>query len=192
MNNTIIDQSVLLNEFELKTLFNGLKKRYSIINIVPRISSLEQVYYIAFFEREGIIFSKHLYYRKTINPVDPKPSFSDYLATCVRLLNEFIEEIDSTILLDTKSEKASFSFLSHLIHSHIVEQHDRFFKLELINRNMNYKRQLELKQKSLKLFEEGNSARSIYSKLFRYYKFSNKKFVNKILDSKGVLTFNGR
>lgn len=174
----------LLNDFDKKIILRALES-YNIIDLVAYINDFNTVFYVAFFEREGIIFSYDFYYCE-VEAYKSKRTSAAFLEKIQETLDAFIIDIDDNILKknsvriwDVDPVWHSLSFiLNNMLDNYLnckITAHDRtnedfLFKFELI------------KKQARTWIVEGRSPYSVFNYFLRELDINNLEIVNKILD----------
>jgi len=186
--NSEINKLGFLNEFEIKTLYRVLND-YDVINIAPRISDLNQTYYIIFIKREEFIFSCPVFYSKAPKKTLTKPDFSDFISLCFSTLQKLCKTLDSYVINNNSVDTKVFDLCSLSICNTITQQLDYFYKMLLVEQKPDRSIVDDTWAKCKSMLYKGEKPKDIFNKFYKDYKIDNVDFFNGVVNCKGNLQF---
>ncbi len=166
MNNT--KNSLPLNDFEMKSLITDLQKDYDLIGVAPCIINFNEVNYIFYFKKSGLIFAKRILHSFFSPYPSEKRSVSDFLINTKSELDLLIERIDLNVFEDCRSDSLPIETEASCLTRDIedlafnVLTYDEFFTIKYLHHNT-------IENEASKLISNGIKKRDIYNLLFEKY-----------------------
>lgn len=179
----------ILNPFDKKIILRGLQK-YNVIDMLLYIGRDNIIYYVVFFEREGIIFSQDFYFCD-LEFVRFKPTACKFLTNIEKSLEACICDLEYVVLkkgsvkiFDVDSHLSSFFKILDLMIADLIN-----CEIDNINPNSPFgvSKFNSVKENAKRMLIDGRWPFVVFNYCLKELNINNLELVNKIRQKTHVL-----